>query len=460
MILYAGVGLGWQTQELCSWLASTIDPTELWTWSVRSFPGARLTGFPFRQPHVPRRIELANLFWPTSASRFSHVHFLADQSQLDAIRAYVYSAGAPNNYQAAPLIMDDGTNAIATNMWMLPPRPLAGVTDLPLHLLTLVDERFFWWFRTSTLSVLGGVTTWDSLIADIAAALGITLTVDTLDAAYLYPDPVFTLRDEPLPVLLDAACYCVGRRFVRQLDGTCRLWSPVSSRDQTAANLARVPTPGNVDVSAGGVFALGTSAPLADDPAVLPAAVEIIYPVRRCGVDAGTISYNVQLTSLALPDFAGVLGFLGGTKTFHATAVAGQQPTISPPYNDAELQTLSEQIATDFYRQQVGQLDLRLVGYPAWVLTGLDDHAEYSHDADCGLRVVRGPWLDHLDELLYWSTYGSSPSETIPPVVNFVEITSLTQNADGLYPARIVTYDKTTKTWIPGQTVWWRDANQ
>ncbi len=458
-VSYAGVALGYQTPELIDFIESKISPEDIFSFAERSNPGARLDFLPFRQGLTFPPVRIGKLWWPTGASRFAVASYLVDQSQIDAIRLVTYSTGATNGYQVAPLVLGDSTSSVTTDMWMLPPRPLAGVTDLPLYLLTLVDERFFWWFKTSTLTVTGGTTTWATLFADLASALGITLTVDIIDAAYLKPDPKFTLRDEPLPLLLDAAAFCCGQRFVRQLDGTCRTWLATNSRDQTATNLALVPTAGNYDVSAGGVFAIGTVLPLVDDVAALPASVEVIYPVQRCGVDSGTISYNVTLASLALADFAGVSGSSGNTKTFHASAVAGQQPTVSPPYNDAELQTLTEAIARDFYRHQVGRLDLRLVGYPAWTITGLDDHLEYQHDMDCGLRVVRGPWLDHLEELLYYSTYGSAPAVVVPPVVKFVRITSLVQ-VGGYYPAEVVTFDIASQTWIAGEAVWWRDANQ
>jgi hypothetical protein len=261
MIQYAGVDLGWHTPDLCAWVRDNIDPTDLWLWSARTFPGSRLTNIPFRQPHVPRKVEIGNLFWPTTASQFAHAHYVVDQSQLDAIRLAVYGASG-TEYNVETLVLDDGVNAVDTDLWLLPARPLQGLTDQPLYLITLVDERFFWWFRASALSVTGGTTTWTSLFSQLATALGITLTVDTIPAAYLMPDPAFTATDEPLPLLLDAACYCVGQRFVRQLDGTCRTWSATNSRDQVAANLATLPTAGNVDGSAGGVFALGTDGPL------------------------------------------------------------------------------------------------------------------------------------------------------------------------------------------------------
>jgi hypothetical protein len=148
----------------------------------------------------------------------------------------------------------------------------------------------------------------------------------------------------------------------------------------------------------------------ADDAAVLPDSVEIVFPVEVSGVSSGTIAYNVPLTSLALPDFSGVTGFVG-TKCFHSSAVAVGTGT---PSNNAELQALADQIATDFYRYACGRLDLRLVGYPAWTLTGLEDHAEYQHQGDCGLRIVRGPWLDHLEEMGFWSTGGSGTIIIVP----------------------------------------------
>ncbi len=423
-VSYAGVGLGYQTPELCAFIEANISPRDLWLWSMRSFPGARLTGFPFRQPHTPERVKIGTLTWPTGASRFATAHYLVDQTQLDAIRLLVYTG---SSYQAAPLILFDGVNAITADLWMLPPRPLQTMTDLPLYLLTLVDDRFFWWFRASALVVTGGTTTWDDLFDQIAMALGVTLDVDTVPAEYLLPGDAFNLTDEPLPLILDAVCASVGLRLVKQLDGTYRAQTAEDSRDVTEIQVALLlaGTPG-LDGSAGGAFGIGTSLPLVDDVTVLPASVEVVYPVNDSGVAAGTIAYPVTLASLLLPDFAGITGF-AGTKTFHCSAVALGTGT---PTNDADLTALAEQIATDFYRWQCGRLDLRLVGYPVWTITGLDDHVEYQHDGDCATRIVRGPWLDHLEDLLVWT--GPQPGTGLTLSVGEVDLSPVYTNISTL----------------------------
>ncbi len=400
-ISYAGVDLGYQTDELLSFIEQNIDPNEAFSFAARTFPGTRLASLPFRQGQNPPPCRINRLYWPVGASRFSVFYGLVDAVQLAAIRAVIYSVETPHTgYEAAPLVMSDGLNGFSTDMWMLPPRPLQTLTDLPLHLLVLVDERYFHWFRSSALLVTGGTTTWDELFEQIASALGIILEVDDIPAAYLLPGDGFSLVDEPLPLILDAVCASVGLRLVRQLDGTYRARTAEDSRDETEIQVALLEarTPG-LDGSAGGAFGIGTSVPLIDDVAVLPESVEVIYKVSDSGVDAGEIAYAVTLASLLLDDFAGVTGF-PGVKTFHCSAVALGTGT---PTNDAELTALTAQIATDFYRWQCGRLDLRLVGYPGWTLTGLDDCAIYDHQGDCATRISRGPWFDHLEELLVWT---------------------------------------------------------
>src|SRR5205807_1910230 len=84
---------------------------------------------------------------------------------------------AGSSYHAAPLVLADGVNAVTTDLWMLPPRPLQGLTDLPLYLISLVDERFFWWFKASNFFIAAGSTTWTQLFAALPAAVDVVYPV-------------------------------------------------------------------------------------------------------------------------------------------------------------------------------------------------------------------------------------------------------------------------------------------
>jgi hypothetical protein len=118
-------------------------------------------------------------------------------------------------------------------------------------LLTLVDERFYWWFKSAEIEVTGGTTTWAELYAAIGTALGITITADEVPAAYLKPPTALTSRHDALPVLLDAVASSVGQRVVRRLDGSVLALNSTSSRQVVNANLIAC-TP----KASGGTYAL------------------------------------------------------------------------------------------------------------------------------------------------------------------------------------------------------------
>lgn len=227
LVSYAGVPLLAVTQETVASIEASISVHD-----VYEFPetdrGLWPPGCPQRWPDAQDRgIKLGRLHWPVGASRWAVYHGLVSEKRLGKIRPRVYDAGAAGRYKAATFVMGDSLRKITTSLWMLPPRPLQQFKqDNGLYLLTLVDERFFWWQKAALITVDGGTTTWAQLYGDIATALGITITVAAIDAGYLYPSEDLSCRYEFLPPLLDAVASSVGQRIVRRLDGTVLSQSP------------------------------------------------------------------------------------------------------------------------------------------------------------------------------------------------------------------------------------------
>jgi hypothetical protein len=247
MISYAGVNLLHGTQQGVDWVKLRIDPS--WSWEFANLGGDSLRvpyGALDAFPDLPQDVGL--LWWPQGASRFACARFLASGTQVDQIRQTV-TGDAP-----APLVMADALgNSITTDLYMLPARPLAQVQGTNhWYLLSLVDERFRWWFRAAEISVAGGTTSWQSLYSLIGAALGVSITVDAIPAAYLKPHVALTGRYDLLPLLLDAVAFSVGQRVVRLLDGT--VWA----MNQDTAHLRQKQ---EIDAQrpalAGGFYALG-----------------------------------------------------------------------------------------------------------------------------------------------------------------------------------------------------------
>jgi hypothetical protein len=249
MIFYAGVNLTAPSLEQIAWGRHNLSWDWLAPWVERTWPGKGLTrlGFGLHWPRGP--IVPGRLTWPTGAQRFAPFPGLADSDSLALIRAQVYAGGG---YAAQPLVISDGVTTVSPALWMLPARPLSQVAGaVGRWLLTLVCGRFFWWMKAAAITVTGGTTTWTQLYAALASALGITLTVDPIPAAYLMPSPDLATQYEALPPLLDAAAYSVGQRIVYGLDGTVRAWNATNSLSQLTANLGA-----GWPVQAGGQMAL------------------------------------------------------------------------------------------------------------------------------------------------------------------------------------------------------------
>jgi hypothetical protein len=254
MPTYGGIGLAKATPELTEWVAANVPLSEVC--AFRHQPRARLHNLNWPAPEFLRRpVRLGSLCWPVGASRWAVGHYLATEGQLAEIRALAYAIDLPNqtqSYTALDLVLDDGnadadgnpTGKITASLWMLPPYPLAqnhatatqwllpqtvNENEEPLYLLTLVDDRYFWWDRAADLTVTEGETTWAQLFTALGTALGVTIVVDTIPAAYLFPPAELGTAYEYLPLVLDAAAASVGHRVVRLLDGTVATQGPATA---------------------------------------------------------------------------------------------------------------------------------------------------------------------------------------------------------------------------------------
>lgn len=425
MISYAGQPLLAPDQSVIDWVKSHLDPAWIFCEAaVRTWPGRDLDVIGFRG-YIPKGpVEIGKLVWPASrASHWAYAHFLVDEDTLKSIGNVVYQG---SSYQPADLVINDGTDSLTTSMYMLPARPLAKAEGSPsgLWLLTLVDVRFHWWFRGGVLSVTDGVledftdedgddilleqgaTTWEELYEAIADLLGITITVDDVDADYLSPPESFSLTYHALPLILDAVAYCVGQRVCRRLDGTVVALNVTSSQTEFASNLL---IPASTDRLAGGELRLVPTKPPHDLPTILPDSVTVVFPLIINDLpQASGYAYVITLASLSLSDLPANTPTFTGTKVFKSSAVASATTVGGTPTNNTELQALAEQIATDWYRYQVARLDVRYEGVIEWIMEGLTEAVEYEHVFDrISTRVYRGPYLDHIEDLFHLGTFGS-----------------------------------------------------
>lgn len=235
MISYAGVSLGMPTAEVAAWIGANITPEDCYQFGPRYLPGVGLDSVPFRPLMPPGPTHVGRLHWPWSASRFATASYVVSTEDVDAIRAYCYQA---NGLRGAPLVIaeEGGGLTIEGDMWMLPPRPLAQIgSDPGMWLLTLVDDRWRWWWVANSIAAQ---STWADLYAAIGTALGVTINVDTVASAYLTPPSELAANYPALPLLLDAVASSVGQRITRDFDGTVKAVNATSARTLWQASAA------------------------------------------------------------------------------------------------------------------------------------------------------------------------------------------------------------------------------
>jgi len=342
--------------------------------------------------HLPSRLKLNTLWWPTGASRFALGLFLVGDASLTEIRSALSSTGSAT---LALSETEEGGREISTDMFMLPPRPAATVFDEDvekLWILPLVDDRYHWQFKDAG-DLDHCVATWDALFIHLGQRIGQQVGTDPIPSAYERPDPEeWTRPYENAAVLLDAAAWCVGQRIIRQLDGTVVAQKASTSKGTLAQNTQGgglvggqlitpvVPSdrdPMKTNTLAGTIWAGGLSNEYPAEPAAQirehlrrPAAVRVVFRRGPCCDDvwAKTILAGEVLTGNA-EDVSD-----GTTKTLFDTARAVSANCTGEPTNAGQLTTLATQIAQDYYAWLAPETyDMSWAGLKEWEPTGFDD---------------------------------------------------------------------------------------
>lgn len=379
MISYAGIPLLLEDSDgrLQRWLDEycSIDDMRPWSESAsrvssrpNSISGLKLgRNLPIPNYAEPLRPKLSTLYWPTGAARWSHGFFLASTTQLAAILNYV-----GNSNTAAPLVMDDGTTSLTTQMYLLPPRlvtaaPLMAQSDQALYILPLVDARYYWQFVNSDnfyasfdTTDTPSITDWDQAYDALETALGITISHSAVASDYHTLDPdEFLRRYENAAVLLDAVAHSVGHRIVRQIDGA------VISMDWSASVS---------NFAASGILLAGGNFGTYQHDAVKAAQVKVVFRKWRCNqID---IDGEVHVVTKNATDY-GTAGTSGAVKTIHTTAYADFTLEASDPDNNTDVVALANQIAADYYAGHGKRYDYVFAGISAWYFTGFDNYAEF-----------------------------------------------------------------------------------
>lgn len=411
-VTYAGIPLNSCSPETAARIAERIPLSEVLEFQTSAWPGQVRTNWP-APGFVPQRgVQVNSLYWPSGARRYAIAHFCCSDSRLKQISQKVYQSGSygnqpygpqdlvikENQRQAGPLNTpnDKEINSITAKMFLISARPLfqfINTPGQPYWLLTLCDDRYWWWFRdTGSIHVTEGTTKWDDLFTQLGTQLGVTIAFDPVSPNYSTPTAQFSAQFENSAIMLDAVAYHVGQRVSRGLDGNVKSRSPVNAAEDLDINLDAL-DPITQDAHGGGFFRYTAGQSQQDFPGILPKQIRAVFPKQNT---TDFYPITVTLTSLSLSDLAGVVTN-NETKTFHFTnQYDGTSATT------ATLTNIANQFATDWYRFQVSSVDFRMSGIVDWNPSGFEDYVEWHHgggDNNVWTRVQRGPLNDLTDTI-------------------------------------------------------------
>jgi hypothetical protein len=374
-----------------------------------------LTRDPHDLDYAPIRTpELNRLYWPRMASRFAVGYFLANEAQMAAIRSQAIT-GDSRGVIALPFVGSDGNGVIETDLYLIgEARPLYQWDTNPdavaspgenLYVLTLVDERYWWMSKTAQIAVTSQQS-WETLYAAIATALGISITVDTIPAAYLSPAQELTSKYHYLPPLLDAVAYSCGQRIIRTLDGS--VIAQNASSAQAANTILYNEYAGNY--TGGGVFRFDRTSPFSDLAELVPNDFRMVFPIHltnetkdpqtACADKCGDVyEVSVTLQSLALPLYSGIQA-KSGTKTIQTAGIAWYYDSPRVLQNGTELNALATQFASDWYTwQAIGDQTRIIPSLVEWTGEGANDFVEWQFWPRPSTMVIR----DAVNDLALWT---------------------------------------------------------
>jgi PKD repeat protein len=380
---FAGVRLALLPDDYRQWITDWHSLSDFRFSDLWHFEGYGLGHLP--TPPMPKEDvpEVGVLYWPTGLCRCGFVHYLIDLEGLEDIRTALGTGSGPED-----LVLEDDLNgtSVTVPMYFLCARPLSQIVgdDRQLFLMTLVDRRYHLRQRTGSVT---GVSTWGTLLSDLATALGITLTVDTVDADYDSPTSQWLFYEEYLSPVVDAACYRVGHRVVANLDGTFRTVSV------TTASGLQNPQVLTLTKTAGGVLERE------DLRRPVPASVKVIF---RNSAAAAPHTVTKTLTGLAISEYDSAAGVTGEIYPIWGEIVYdGTNGTACDDY--------ATQAATDFYLWALTDTDITYPSVTEWTPTGCEDRVEWKYLIDRILtRVVRWPFQVLYSGLSTYPSAGSS----------------------------------------------------
>jgi hypothetical protein len=337
------------------------------------------TGSPVLNYSRPQRPKINTWYQPTGCSRWSYGFFIADYTRLQSLpetgSLVLSSIGNTSSGQKK--------SSRSWRAYMLPCHALSSnaFAAKSLWLIPLVDERFYWQFAIGSVSPVYNAVSrtskqWSDFINDIQSLFG-SLTADDVLAAYLQPN-YFALSGPGnytlSTAMIDAFFHSVGLRLVPDYPAASvstvfpgGQWKAInfdSSATIRDANLANT-----FDL---GVLQGGEAGTIPGLSGILPANVVVYFRSWKNGItlaDWFSTRYSKTVAAGGLSNY---------TKAFTSTALADYTSGGGTPDNQASLDALASQIATDFVASIDWVQDSVRIGISQWQESGFDDYIEFS----------------------------------------------------------------------------------
>jgi hypothetical protein len=391
---YAGITLPLSPSFLeDTWLKVVHDRYDNDLGSFWNFDRPNQQTLPTPSLPVPPKFSLDVLSWPTGASNVAWFHTIVETNRWNNIRAIC----APDNYNTPQsLVFFDGRagKTITAPMYICgAARPLNQLGNIynDLWLITLVDQRFYWYYSKGSITQ---PSSWSNLYSQIGTILGVSITPDSISSNYGVPSSKWVLPYQvSTPAILDAVANQIGQRIVVSLSGqvTTVNWTTARSAAQNYINNI------NGTVISGGLI---EESAIANS---VPSSVQTLFLNASTNPPASTpYVINVTLESLNIPEYSNAVGLPNYLQTIYADT----------QYNGSNLTAITNyatQAASDWYGWRLVDIDLVYPGIEPWVPTGWEDEIRWTlklveqnpalpdspyDDPYSKTQIHRGPWID------------------------------------------------------------------
>lgn len=381
-------------------------------------------------------IDIGSLFWPVGASRWSIGLFLATSSQLEGFLE-VEEAKEPlkgireltlDDPEASDLhlitkkslVMRTHPNVedefLTTDLWMLPPRPLSQVFYTSeeeqkifkypkdhlngLWLITLVDDRYWWWTKRIKKLTTPLCASWKDLLVGILEECEIPYgDLENPHKDYCFaPKAMRSLVNETnVPVLLDIIGHSINQKICMGYDGKVFTESAENSRLTLDSELETYDK-----IISGGQFNF--------DEEILYNDVSYLLP-ETFRFDTGETFKDVQIEDIEeIPE--NYVTRLGHVHTFNLTHTGyikktGLCSSLVPPsgmsdidYDKKQSEDYRKRYIRDWITLRRSNLDATLGGIVPWVPNACLDAVIFRYTLeDATTQLMREPFTDFSEDI-------------------------------------------------------------